>query len=126
MKGLSDSIKQETQQHNTTNYKLKLPFYLDYYLDACHRQTNIFAKRLKPLNVAMATAGTLSGRVLVVLYEPRQAEVGDLAHQAVPHQDVGRAQVPVDVVHPLDVRHARRHLHERSRYPSVHPQTAVR
>ena len=75
----------------------------------------------------MAT-GTLSGRVLVVLYEPRQAEVGDLAHLAVPHQDVGRAQVPVDVVHPLDVRHSRRHLHhtrtgqqfQQARRPLVH------
>lgn len=48
---------------------------------------------------------TLSGCVLVVLDEPSQAEVGDLAHQIVSDKDVGRSQVAVDVVHPLDVRH---------------------
>lgn len=49
---------------------------------------------------------TLPRRVLVVLYQPGQTEVCDLAHQVVAHQDVGGAQVPVDVVHPLDERHA--------------------
>lgn len=53
---------------------------------------------------------TLPRRVLVVLDEARQAEVGDLAHQVVSHQDVGGAEIPVDVVHPLNIRHARRDL----------------
>lgn len=53
---------------------------------------------------------TLPRRVLIVLDEPRQAEIGDLAHQTVSDQDVGGTQVPVDVVHPLDVRHPCRHL----------------
>lgn len=48
---------------------------------------------------------TLSGCVLVVLDEPSQAEVGDLAHQIVSDEDVGCSQVTMDVVHPLDVRH---------------------
>jgi len=49
---------------------------------------------------------TLSGGVLVVLDEPSQAEVGDLTHQVISHQDVGGSQVSVDVVHPLDEGHA--------------------
>lgn len=49
---------------------------------------------------------TLSGRVLVVLDEPSQAEVSDLTHQVISHQDVGSSQVPVDVVHPLYEGHA--------------------
>lgn len=53
---------------------------------------------------------TLSRCVFVVFDEPCQAEVGNLAHQTVPDKDVGRAQVSVNVVHPLDVRHACRHL----------------
>lgn len=53
---------------------------------------------------------TLPRRVLIVLDEPRQAKISDLAHQTVSDQDVGRAQVPVDVVHPLNVRHPCRHL----------------
>lgn len=53
---------------------------------------------------------TLPSGVFVIFDEPSQAEVSDLAHQIVRHQDVGGAQVSVDVVHPLDVGHARRHL----------------
>lgn len=53
---------------------------------------------------------TLSRCVFVVLDEPGQTKVSDLTHQTFPDQDVGRAQVSVDVVHPLDVRHARSHL----------------
>lgn len=53
---------------------------------------------------------TLSRCVFVVFDEPCQAEVGDLAHQTVADQDVGGAQVSVNVVHPLDVRHACCHL----------------
>ena len=53
---------------------------------------------------------TLPSGVFVVFYEPGQAEVSDFAHQAVSHQDVGGAQVSVDVVHPLDVGHACCHL----------------
>ena len=48
---------------------------------------------------------TLPRRVLVVFYQPGQAKVGDLAHQVVCDEDVGGAQVPVDVVHPLDESH---------------------
>lgn len=57
--------------------------------------------------------GTLSSRVLVVLNEPSQAEVGDLAHQIVTNEDVSCTQVTVDVVHPLDVRHSSCNLHAR-------------
>ena len=53
---------------------------------------------------------TLPSGVFVVFYEPGQAKVSDFAHQAVSHQDVGGAQVSVDVVHPLDVGHACCHL----------------
>lgn len=52
----------------------------------------------------------MPSRVLVVLDEPGQAEVSDLAHQVVSDQDVGSSQVPVDVVHPLDEGHAVRNL----------------
>lgn len=48
---------------------------------------------------------TLPGSVLVVLYQPGQAKVSDLAHQVVTHEDVSGSQVPVDVVHPLDESH---------------------
>lgn len=51
-------------------------------------------------------AVTLSGCVLVVLNEPGQAEVGDLAHQVVSNEDVSCSQVTMDVIHPLDVCHA--------------------
>lgn len=51
-------------------------------------------------------AATLSGCVLVVLNEPSQAKVSDLAHQIVSDEDVSRPQVTVDVVHPFDVRHS--------------------
>lgn len=53
---------------------------------------------------------TLPSGVLVVFDEPGQAEVSDLTQQVVSHQDVGGAQVSVDIVHPLDVGHAGRHL----------------
>lgn len=59
---------------------------------------------------ARPDGATLSRRVFIVFDEPCQAKVGDLAHQTVPDQDVGGAQVSVNVVHPLDVRHACRHL----------------
>lgn len=52
----------------------------------------------------------MTGRVLIVFDEPGQAKISDLADQIVPHQDVGRAQVSVDVVHSLDVGHACCHL----------------
>ena len=53
---------------------------------------------------------TLSCCVFVVLDEPGQTEVSDLAHQTFSNEDVGRAQVSVDVVHPLYVCHACCHL----------------
>lgn len=55
---------------------------------------------------------TLSGCVLVVLDESSQAKVSDLAHQIVPNQNVSCSQVPVDVVHSLNVCHSRRNLHQ--------------
>lgn len=58
----------------------------------------------------MCVSPTLPSGVLVVFDEPGQAEVSDLADQIVPHQDVGGAEVSVDVVHPLDVGHACCHL----------------
>ena len=54
---------------------------------------------------------TFPHRVLVVLDDPRQAEVGDLAHQGRRHQDVGGSKVSVDVVPPLDEGHAFCDLH---------------
>lgn len=58
---------------------------------------------------------TLSRSVLVVFDESCQTEVGHFTHQAVSHQDVGSAQVSVDVVHPLHVGHACRNLEEVTR-----------
>lgn len=49
---------------------------------------------------------TLASRVLVVLDETRQPEVGDFAAQGVGHEDVGGPQVAVDVVLGLDEGHA--------------------
>lgn len=54
----------------------------------------------------MVLIRTLSSSVLVVLNEPRQAKVSDLTNQVISHQDVGRSQVSVDVVHPLYEGHA--------------------
>ena len=56
---------------------------------------------------------TLPGSVLVVLDEPRQTKVSDLADQVVSDQDVGGTQVPVDVVHPLDEGHPISDLEQR-------------
>lgn len=53
---------------------------------------------------------TLSGCIFVILDESGQAEVSDLAHHVVGDQDVGRTQVSVDVVHPLNKRHPIRDL----------------
>lgn len=50
--------------------------------------------------------GTLLGVVLIILDEPGQPKVSDLAHQPLPHENVGCPQVPVDVVHALHVGHA--------------------
>lgn len=55
---------------------------------------------------------TLSGCVLVVLYQPGQTKVSNLAHEVVSHEDISGSQVPVDVVHPLDERHAVSDLQE--------------
>lgn len=52
-------------------------------------------------------ARTLPSGVLVVLDEPCQAEVSHFAHQVLPHEDVGCPQVPVDIVHPFHISHAR-------------------
>lgn len=49
---------------------------------------------------------TLLGVVLVILNEASQPEISYLAHQPLPHQDVGCPQVSVDVVHALHVGHA--------------------
>lgn len=54
----------------------------------------------------------LSRGVLVVFDESCQTEVGHFTHQAVTHQDVGSAQVSVDVVHPLHVGHTSCYLEE--------------
>ena len=54
--------------------------------------------------------GTLPGVVLIILNETGQPEVGDLAHQPLPHKDVGCPQVTVDVVHALHVGHALSYL----------------
>lgn len=55
-------------------------------------------------------ARTLPSRVLVVLDESCQAKISHFAHQVLPHQDVGCPEVPVDVVHPLHIGHARCNL----------------
>lgn len=55
---------------------------------------------------------TLPRRVLVVLDQPGQTEVSNLAYKVVSHEDVGGSQVPVDVVHPLDECHAVSDLQE--------------
>lgn len=62
---------------------------------------------------------TLSGCVLVVLYQPGQTEVCDLAHEVISHQDVRSSQVPVDVVHPLDERHAVSNLQVKEKHPTA-------
>lgn len=54
--------------------------------------------------------GTLLGVVLIILNETSQPEVSDLAHQPLPHKDVGCPQVSVDVVHALHVGHALSYL----------------
>lgn len=51
-------------------------------------------------------ARTLPSGVLVVLDEACQAKVGHFADQVLSHEDVGRPEVSVDVVHPLHVGHA--------------------
>lgn len=59
---------------------------------------------------------TLSGSVLVVLNEPGQAKVSDLAHQIVSDKNVCCSQVTVDVVHPLNVRHSSCNLRQTQRH----------
>lgn len=54
--------------------------------------------------------GTLLRVVLIIRDEAGQSEVSDLAHQLLPHQDVGSPQVSVDVIHALHVGHARSYL----------------
>lgn len=53
---------------------------------------------------------TLASRVLIVLDEAGQPEVGDFAAQGVRHEDVGGPQVAVDVVLGLNEGHALRDL----------------
>lgn len=57
------------------------------------------------LSVCLSACLTLASGVLVVLDESGEAEVSDFTHQIFSNQDVGSAQVSVDVVHPLNVRH---------------------
>ena len=52
----------------------------------------------------------LPGLVFVLLDEPREAKVGDLAHVVLPDEDVSRRQVAVDVVLRFEVRHTGRNL----------------
>lgn len=54
--------------------------------------------------------GTLLRVVLIILDKASQAEVSDLAHQLLPHKDIGCPQVAVDVVHALHVGHSLSHL----------------
>lgn len=54
--------------------------------------------------------GTLLGVVLIILDETGQPKVSDLAHQPLPHENVGCPQVTVDVVHALHVGHALSYL----------------
>lgn len=63
---------------------------------------------------------TFPSRVLVVLDDPCQAEVGNLTHQGRGDQDVGSPEVSVNVVPLLDEGHAFRNLHPKQRHP--HPQ----
>lgn len=56
---------------------------------------------------------TLSGSVFIVLNESGQSKVSNLTDQVISDQDVGCSQVSVDVVHPLNIRHASRNLLER-------------
>lgn len=64
-----------------------------------------------PMSPSSVTLGagpglTLPSRVLVVLNEPGQPEIGDFAAQGVRDEDVGGPQVPVDVILGLDEGHA--------------------
>lgn len=63
-------------------------------------------------NLKCTQRPTLASSVLIVFNEPGQTKVGDLADQVVTNQDVGRSQVSVDVIHPLDIGHTCRHLRE--------------
>lgn len=64
---------------------------------------------------------TFSRCVFVVFNKPRQAKVCDLADEFMRHQDVGCAQVAMDVILRLDEGHAVRHLQG-----AAHSQTALR
>ena len=64
---------------------------------------------------------TLSRCVLIVLYQPGQTKVCNLAHEVISHQDVRSSQVPVDVVHPLDERHAVSDLQAKEKHPTASP-----
>lgn len=64
---------------------------------------------------AHTQALTLPGRVLVVLNEPGQAKISDLAHQIVSDENVSRSQVTVNVVHSLNVRHSSCNLQDTRR-----------
>lgn len=68
---------------------------------------------------------TLSRRVLIVFNQPRQPEISNLANESVPHQNVGRSQVSVDVIHPLDVSHSCSHLGKPRGGHSCHTTTVM-
>lgn len=60
---------------------------------------------------------TLPGGVFIVFDEPSQPEVGHFAHEVLSNQNVGSTEVPVHVVHPLHVGHARGDLQAEPREP---------
>lgn len=64
-----------------------------------------------------AASPTFPSCVLIVLYDPCQAEVSNLAHQGRRHQDVGGSEVSVDIVPLLDEGHAFCNLHPKQRHP---------
>lgn len=62
---------------------------------------------------------TLSSCVFIVLDEPRQSKVGNLADAFMGNQNVGRPQVPMDVIFRLDEGHAISHLQGTARRQTV-------
>lgn len=83
-----------------THFGIPFSYPLPILFPPIHTSNNWDSKSL-----CLGALLTLPSCVLVVLDQPSQTEVGDLAHQVVPDQDVSGAQVPVDVVHPLDESH---------------------
>lgn len=83
--------------------------------------TGLNSQQSRPTRVGStgpsAASPTFPSCVLIVLYDPCQAEVSNLAHQGRRHQDVGGSEVSVDIVPLLDEGHAFCNLHPKQRHP---------